>query len=56
MYDRVTVIYINDADEKKKKKKKYTRQALFFIIMINYSFPVNVSLTLNNIIEVVKNK
>ena len=26
------------------------------VTMINYSFPVNVSLMLNNIIEVVKNK
>ena len=40
-------------------RKKYTRLALFFITnvtMINFSFLMSISLTLNNIIEVVKNK
>ena len=44
-------------------KKKQTLDWLYFllrfplnVIMINYSFPVSVALTLNNITEVVKNK
>ena len=48
--------------KKKKKKKKYTRLAQFLlrfppnVTLISYSFPMSVSLTLANIIEVVKNK
>ena len=45
------------------KKKKNTLDLLYFllrfppnVIMINYSSPMSVSLTLNNIIEVVKDK
>ena len=57
--DRVTIC--NDAEKKKNKKK--TLDWLYFLLrfppnvtMINYSFPMRVSLMLNNIIEVVKNK
>ena len=55
MQERVTIY--NDADG-----KKYVRLALFllrfppYVALISYSFATSVSLTLTNVIEVVKNK
>ena len=55
MHDRVTIC--NDADE----KKEYQTGSIFLlrfppnVTLISYSFPMSVSVTLANIIEVVKN-